>query len=226
MMAKAKPLKEQNRPYLRGILGANVLAFYCVSQGRFIQAEDWIALLHAIPKAACLGAFAFVVAIVLNGQLSSVVKDRLVFWRWQFPLPGHRAYSFYALHDPRIDLVRLTELNGGSLPTDPKDQGTTWFRMFKSVEDEPAVLQVHRDYLLARDYTGMSAIFFVVFGTSSCWLATPLRWAAAYLACLMIQYALARRAAANFGVRFVTTVMAQKSAADGTTKRQRRKSPR
>jgi len=32
------------------------------------------------------------------------------------------------------------------LPTDPVEQNRTWYRMYKSIENDLAVRQAHRDY--------------------------------------------------------------------------------
>jgi hypothetical protein len=50
------------------------------------------------------------------------MKARLVFLRWRHALPGHRAFSKYAVRDPRIDVSSLEKLHGGSLSVDPVEQ--------------------------------------------------------------------------------------------------------
>ena len=115
--------------------------------------------------------------------------------------------------DPRIDLVALTKLHGSPLPQDPVEQNRLWYRFYKTLENNPAVLQVHRDFLLMRDYTGLAFLFLVFFGTASLYLISSLATAGTYILLLLVQYVVVRQAAANYGIRMVTTVLAQKAAA-------------
>jgi hypothetical protein len=156
--------------------------------------------------------FALVISTVLNGLLSATNKARLVFFRWKNALPGHRVFSEYAATDPRIDLAALTLIHGSALPADPIDQNRTWYRIFKTLEKEPSVRQAHRDFLLLRDYTGLCSLFVVFYGTAGLCVIPSTRVGLLYLALLVFQYLVVRQAASNSGIRFVTTVLAQKAA--------------
>ena len=57
-------------------------------------------------------------------------------------------------------------LHGGALPVDPVDQNRAWYRLYKTMENDPPVRQVHKDFLLLRDYTGLCAVFIVLFGAA------------------------------------------------------------
>src|SRR5258708_4490553 len=61
-------------------------------------------------------------------------------------------------------LAKLKKASGNKLPSDPAEHNRIWYRFYKSVEDNPAVTQVHRDFLLTRDYAGLAALFLVIFG--------------------------------------------------------------
>jgi hypothetical protein len=152
--------------------------------------------------------FALVLTTVLNGLLSAETKARLVFLRWRHALPGHRAFDLHAGSDPRIDAAALLRLQGSAFPTDPVGQNRAWYRIYKGVEKDPAVVQVHRDFLLLRDYTGLSAIFLLVGGAIGLCTIASASIRVTYLLLLLLQYVLVRRAASNYGIRMVTTALA------------------
>jgi hypothetical protein len=207
-----KSLKELNRRSILAIVAANALLLYGVAQGASLSTFDSAALTKAAVRLFPVG-FACVVATVLNGLLSSNTKEKLVFWRRYHVLPGHRAFSEYAKTDSRIDLAQLEKLHGSPLPVDPVEQNRVWYQMYQTVQDKPAVLQVHRDFLLLRDYSGLSVLFVALLGVAAVY-AVPSRAALlAYFGFLILQYMVVRIAAATYGVRFVTTVLAQKAAA-------------
>lgn len=91
------------------------------------------------------------------------------------------------------------------------EQNRTWYRMYKSIENDPAVRQAHRDYLLMRDYTGLCAVFLVLYGAAGTFFIPSMRVGLIYLAVLAAQFILVRQAACNYGTRFVTTVLARKT---------------
>src|SRR5206468_4568309 len=86
---------------------------------------------------------------------------------WRRALPGHRAFSVYAKKDPRIDFVRLQRALGNKMPPDPEAENKAWYRFYLEVQNVPAVQQVHRDFLLLRDYTGLAALFLIGFGLAA-----------------------------------------------------------
>lgn len=47
---------------------------------------------------------------VVNAIIGPKAKARLVFWRWDHPLPGSEAFTRYAHEDHRVDLVELADL--------------------------------------------------------------------------------------------------------------------
>jgi len=113
-----KSLKEQNRWQLWIIVAVNSLFPYGVVQANAIGADGLRAALTDAQNLIPVG-LALVVATVLNGLVSADMKARLVFLRWRHALPGHRAFTNYAVRDPRIDVSVLEKLQGGPLPVDP-----------------------------------------------------------------------------------------------------------
>jgi hypothetical protein len=160
-----KSLKDQNRWQLWIIVAVNSLFLYGVMQANSIKAYGLRAAFTDAQNLVPVG-FALVIATVLNGLLSADMKARLVFLRWHHALPGHRAFSKYAVSDARIDLAALERLHGCPLPVDPVEQNRVWYRIYKTVENDQAVRQVHGDFLLLRDYTGLCAVFIAFYGAA------------------------------------------------------------
>ena len=194
---------------LIAVLGLNLaVLILVVKTGRLLApgiddvAKQWRDLLPAGVGVAFAG--------VVNGLLSSESKARLVFWRWADPLPGSFAFSRYAQRDPRIDVTALRKAMG-TWPSQPREQNAQWYRLYKSVDGEPAVIDAHRHFLLTRDYTAIAFLLLLTAGPLGFWLISSATTAGAYIGLLLLQYLLVRQAAHNYGVRFVTTVLALKA---------------
>lgn len=204
-----KALKEKNNKAIAAILVANVLFFYAVVQSNSIIAGDLASLATNIADAAPAGIIA-ILSGILNAQLSPIAKARIVFMRWDNPLPGSEAFTRYAHNDPRVDLKAL-EHAYSPLPTDPREQNALWYKFYKSMESDDAVSQVHRAFLFARDYTALSIMMLVALGIAGAIQIPGTRTALLYLLVLFAQFVLAGQAARNHGQRFVATVLAIKS---------------
>jgi hypothetical protein len=210
---KNKPkLKEQNRSLIYATVVINAVGFYAALHWNAIAVLDFKILLSSATAFLPIGLTA-IATTLLNGVLSATMKSRLVFLRWNDPLPGCRAFSRYAAADPRIDTERLRAELGGSLPKESHEENRTWYRLLKEVESAPEVEQAHKDFLLMRDYAGLSLLFLVCFGASSFVFVEPLKVAICYFIALCGQLIVVRHVAATYGVRFVCTVLALKSAA-------------
>ena len=203
-----KSLKDQYRWQLWIIVAVNTLFLYGVVQANAIRIDG---LRSAFTDAQNLvpTGLALVIATVLNGFLSADTKARLVFVRWHNALPGHRAFSKYALRDPRIDIAALEKLHGSALPVDPAEQNRAWYRLSKAMDTDAAVRHAHRDFLLLRDYTGLCAVFIMFYGAAALYAIPSIKIGLIYLLVLLAQYLVVRQAASNYGIRFVTTVIAR-----------------
>jgi hypothetical protein len=162
----SKSLKDQNRWQLWLTIALNAVVFYTVDRSDAIASSGWNGLFTAATNLLPVG-FAFIVTSVANGLLSANTKARLVFLRWTHALPGNRAFSEYALADPRIDLDRLKHSLGNKLPEGPEAENRVWYRMFKEVEAAPEVQHIHREFLFVRDYAGFSALFLLGLGIAA-----------------------------------------------------------
>jgi hypothetical protein len=86
---------------------------------------------------------------------------------------GNRAFSRCAQRDPRIDQVRLARLvDEKSLPS-PDAENAAWYRLYKEVHDDQSMQQVHREFLLLRDYAGLAALFLIAFGAVALFTVHP-----------------------------------------------------
>lgn len=202
-------LKEQNKKALWAAMIANALAFALVVQGQAVVVKDlattikdWSALVPATTALVLVG--------LLNALLDSNAKARLVFWRWSCPMPGAEAFTKWGPRDDRVDMTAVG-LKFGPLPHDRAAQNKLWYRLYQTVQTLPAVEQVHREFLLARDIASLTVILFLVLAPAA-FVFMPVVTAAVYVGALLVEYAIATRAARVHGARFVTTVLALKGA--------------
>jgi hypothetical protein len=132
-----KSLKEQNRWQLWIVVSVNTLFLYGVAQANAIKVDGLRALFTDAQNLLPVGV-ALIVATVLTGLLSSDAKARLVFLRWHHALPAHRAFSVHASRDPRLDVAALEKIHGAAFPVDPVEQNLAWYRIYKTMENDPA----------------------------------------------------------------------------------------
>ncbi|GEP00726.1 hypothetical protein [Methylobacterium haplocladii] len=207
----AKSLKDQNNWRLWLIVVANAIFFYVVQQANEMRLDGLPALFKQIPNLLPIG-LAGVVATVLNTLPTAELKATIVYWRWNDALPGHRAFSKYVGRDSRIDQGRLLKAHRGKFPIAPTDQNAAWYKIYKVVRSDVMILDSNRIFLLLRDYASLSFLFVFIFGSAAFYLIESKIVVAQYLGVLILQYLIARIAAANAGVRLVTNVLALKTA--------------
>lgn len=209
---KSKTLKAQNTPKLAAFVIANVVVFWSLLVAQDSDPVSIIARLSEVSLGgAAFGLLMPAVVVVLNGLVTPEKKAVLVFWRVRDPLPGCRAFSDFVHRDPRIDVPALQE-RLGSFPSEPKDQNTLWFRLLRKHDARPAVEAAHRDYLLTRDLTTLSFLFFLVLGPAIVVTPADLIVKALYLLALAGVYLVTRHSAQNYGEGFVCTVLAEEAA--------------
>jgi hypothetical protein len=192
------------------VVAANVAAAYVLASASALSSTDFRILLEQWAELFPMALGAVFVGI-LNAQVSSLNKARIVFGRWHHPLPGAEAFSRHLDTDPRIDKQQLFTAFG-PFPSTPSEQNSLWYRMFKTVEEDPSVQHVHREFLFARDYTAFALCFVPVLGGIAMAYFDSRLVMLIYLAVLVLQFVLVRNAARNHAVRLVTTVLALKSA--------------
>lgn len=195
---------------LLAIFLANVLACIAIAFGDGYLPTGWAEATSRWQSIAPAG-LGFVLVGVLNSQLSPDTKARIIFARYRNPLPGARAFTELGPADPRVDMAKL-EQKLGPLPIEPVEQNRTWYGLYRSIRDEATVLGIHRDYLFYRDYGSAAVIMLFLLSAGALCFADHWQPIALYAVLLVIQAALAVRAARDRGRRFVTTVLAIKAA--------------
>jgi len=204
-------LKDKNNKYLWLFIGVNTAIFLSISIGTqltYASVEHFWQKVSA--KDGLIAICIPLVTVVLNGLLGDLAKARIVFWRWQDPLPGCRAFTELINADPRID-VKALHAKYGSLPEKPKEQNALWYRLYKEHAGSITVSEAHKTYLLIRDMTALSVLFAVLFSAGA--ILAPVDWKITILYCvsLLAQYLVLAASARNYGMRFVLNVLADAS---------------
>jgi hypothetical protein len=199
--------KDLNRLPLWSALAANLVVYYGLVRGIDVST---LATSEAIKHISVLlpGGFAIALCGILNAQLTSIAKARIVFLKWNDPLPGSEAFSRHAPEDPRIDMASVEE-EFGPLPTEPRAQNVLWYRLYQQVRDVPAVSQISKNWLFARDYACVIALLTPILGVIGILQMPSIRNYMMMAAFLLIQFPLASQAARNNARRLVATAIAQ-----------------
>lgn len=148
-----------------------------------------------------------VAVLLIVNVLPSDVKAMLVYWKPRGVLPGSEAFTKYGPADPRVDMTALKK-NAGQLPTTRSDQNSKWYQLYSQVQNEPAVVEAHKLFLMYRDMAALS-LPLVVFVPIALYLvdaAQKTLWLAAAL--FLAQYLLNALSARWSGIRFVCNVLA------------------
>lgn len=140
-----------------------------------------------------------VIVLLIVNVLPHNVKSALVYWKPLGVLPGTEAFTKYGPADSRIDMAALKK-NIGTLPTDPTEQNTKWYKLYKLVPNEPEVVEAHKLFLMYRDMAVMSL---ALLGVSA---LSPAPWLVVGL--LLLQYLVTALSARWSGIRFVCNVLA------------------
>lgn len=218
-------LKTFNMPSIVPITFFNSGLLYLFYQGVEIDAQAVTTFL----KNWKLSGFALAVSTVVTGALSLVlprqVKDALVYLRWPYAAPGHRAFSFYAQRDIRVDYDRLIaeipELQN-PLSLTPAIENKVWYKLFKNHEKDTAVSQAHRAWLLFRDLTSIAYLFLTAFIIVELCFKSEVNWAF-YLVIVSLELLIFWGAAWNSGKQLICNILA---AASANQSPQKKASPR
>jgi hypothetical protein len=202
----AMSLKTANSPALYLLMLTNLALLYAFIEGLGFTSTGLNAAATSL-KSVIPAGIGLVLVGLLNAQVPAELKARLVFMRWKHPLPGSRAFSQHARADGRVDLAAL-ERQYGKLPRGPREQNALWYRLFKSVDSEPAVTQAHRAFLFCRDYACLTLLMMAILGGAAIVQVPTITGRLLFIGILAVQFLLAMSAARNHGERLVTTVLA------------------
>lgn len=198
-----RSLKSLNMKWLVLLASLDVVLVLLFVAPEFVEDASWSAI---AAMRGLVTALLPVIVLLLTGMLSHEVKARLVYWKWANPYPGCEAFTRHGPADARIDMVALKK-NVGDLPSDAAEQNKKWFKLYKLVGDDKAVVESHKLYLMYRDMATMSLPLVVMvplglwFGTASprtLWI-TALMFAIQFVVCCL--------GARNSGTRFVCNVL-------------------
>ena len=169
-------------------------------------------------KDGMVAALVPIIVFVLNGLLSADIKSIIVFWRAKNPLPGSRVFTELGPKDARIDMNRLEQIVG-TIPIEPKDQNSLWYRHYKIHQECLIVKTAHRHFLLARDMTAVTLVMLILLPCSI--VITSKNWQGAliYLGILLAQYIALTLAAQGHGKRFACNVLAEMCASCNDNKK-------
>jgi hypothetical protein len=148
------------------------------------------------------------IALILTGILSSDNKARLVFLRFRYALPGHRAFSQLAPGDSRIDMKKL-RLIVSPWPSTPVAENRTWYAIYKKHADSTTVLHSHQSFLLSRDLAVISFLFSLAGPWGLVIVQRALVWPLLYAFVMFGHYVVLMIVARNHGHRFVCNVLAE-----------------
>lgn len=149
--------------------------------------------------------------LLLMNVLSSDAKATLVYWKPLGVLPGTEAFTKYGPADVRVNMAQLKR-NVGALPTDPKEQNSKWYKLYKMVENHVEVSGAQKDFLMYRDMAVLSLLLVVLVPAGLYFLgvgAPRVLGAAGWFAFV---YLVTARSAKHMGERFVSNVLAVHSA--------------
>ncbi len=211
-MAAGGSIKSRYRWRLQAFVTLIALLVFSAFSGsdvlRALLTRQWTELVdlkHALSLALPLAT------IILDGIVTSHFKAVLVYWKWRNPLPAHEAFSVHGRKDSRVDMTALEE-EYGPLPTHPAGQNQLWYKLSKATADRASVDEAHYSWLLARDLTNLSFALLIM----SAGLAATLRfggWEGIVLVSTQgLLFLVLSQVAANKGIRFVTTVLAEAAA--------------
>ncbi|MBD7952986.1 hypothetical protein H9654_02110 [Stenotrophomonas sp. Sa5BUN4] len=203
----ARSHKDSNRLALLSALASNLLLYYALARGLDLGKISTGAMMGHL-NLLLPGGLAIAFTSIVNAQLNSLHKARIVFWRWTHPLPGTRVFTELAPDDPRIDLDSLNA-HLAPLPVEPRQQNSLWYRLYQEQQDTAAVSHLDRNWLFARDYCCVIALLAPILIVAGLWQLPSLNVYASLVGLLVFQFLVARQAAKNYAERFVTTVVAQ-----------------
>lgn len=164
-------------------------------------------------KDGMVAALTPIIVFVLSSILSADIKAIIVFWKIKNPLPGNRVFTELGPKDARIDMNKIEQIVG-TIPTEPKDQNSLWYRHYKIHQECLIVKTAHRHFLLARDMTAVTLVMLILLPCSIVIASKNLQGALIYLGILLTQYIALTLAAQSHGKRFACNVLAEMCTSD------------
>ncbi len=204
-----KRIKDTYQKHLWAFISVNILIFWSIFlYGSINFNKIKLSLYEFASVKSLIFILSPIITLVLNGIMANSIKEIIVFWKVKNRLPGCRAFSHFAIRDPRINIESLKN-KIGEFPKEPDEQNRVWYSLYKQYESDEVVRGSHRDFLLTRDLTSLSFLFLVIFGSISIFYVNSI--VSMYLFYLIIQYLILSFSSRNYGNRFVCNVLAKAS---------------
>jgi hypothetical protein len=186
------------------------LAFLDVLIGVLLIAPQHFGSASITQLAVSRGVFAVVLPVLvllIVNALPHDLKSMLVYWKPRGVVPGSEAFTKHGPGDNRIDMISLKK-HVGRLPTDPAEQNSRWYKLYKMVANESEVLEAHKLFLMYRDMAVMSLPLCVLVPAAAYGMGASTKATALAAVLLIAQYLLAAMSARWSGIRFVCNVLA------------------
>lgn len=146
-------------------------------------------------------------SLALDGLFPKRVKESIVHRRIKHPLPGSRAFSYFAERDSRIDFNKL-DATYGPFPVDPAEQNRIFYSIYKTCTDSVAVKDAHKSYLLFRDLAFDTYILSVLAAAYTAIFGAGIAKAGLVFICGAATALVLSFIATNFASRFVCSALA------------------
>lgn len=207
-----KSLKRQNAPLIHAVLLVHTVVFVMFLLGpngviglASVERDDMI--VGAGRPTVAAFAYVCVTKLFILGLLPAFWRDRLIHWRWRYPLPGAQAFSVIGPNDCRVNMGALAE-HYGPLPEEQRLQDPVFYKIYSRFKNETGVLDAHGNYLAARDVATINAFMLMGLPFMLWWFSSDLAASISYASIVALSYILSAWAAQQYGVRFVQNVLA------------------
>ncbi|MCB1763199.1 MAG: hypothetical protein KDI27_08705 [Gammaproteobacteria bacterium] len=128
-----------------------------------LSLAHWNKLSPMTEVAALLGAVIALGGVLLTRFLDEQWKNRLLYWRWEYPHP-----AFNAFLTTRKQPFETSELLA-AFP-EVRDSGfnhsmqlQTWHRLYPKYQDHPVILSTYSQWLMQRDFYLIALLFLLLF---------------------------------------------------------------
>ncbi|MEZ0497411.1 hypothetical protein [Sphingomonas sp. IW22] len=186
---------------------APIIVAYAAAAG--LLGIDRVAQVQTLLQHAGFAGVAGIVMLVLQELFPRSVKEVLVFWRLRDRVPGCRAFTGFAPKDPRVDPTDLAVLLPSALMT-PTEQNALWYKWLKATENDPAIADNHRRFLILRDSAVLLALLTLATPVLLLWPASDPARILMLGGGVLLTYVFVALSARNAAVRLVGNVVARK----------------
>lgn len=205
----SKRIKDTYQKHLWIFFSANITIYIIVTiYGYFSINNANIEFSKFINPKSILFILSPLISLIINGLFPNSFKEFLVFWKIKNRLPGCRAFSEFALEDPRID-VEILKKKIGEFPYKPIEQNKLWYTLYKQLRENEIIIGSHRDFLLTRDLCTISFALMILLIPLEIFYCQNTIAKIAYSIFLFLQFLVLSISSRNYGNRFVCNVLAE-----------------